>query len=215
MRKYSMFILALVMAFTVPLQVSAVDPYEKIPYVEGETSLGLQVVDSLPESLSFEVPLYVTTAAIDMESEVLAPKNYYIKNTSVNHMSEGVDIAVIKVTTTAHDTKNYWNFVQGAVEEVNDMAFTIGNMPIVVDDTQEVELDLTDSVFYNKGTGKFTKIAYNEMIIIPIAANVKATLRSELENTSAVAQFSIKYTVSLLDENDDPVGVYYEGPTID
>lgn len=187
------------------------DPYEKIPYVEGETSLGVQVVDSIPsEILQFEVPLYVTMAVIDTKESVLTPSDYGITNLS----GMDTDIAVIWVEATARSTKDYWDFV-GTEDDINDdnqMALNVGGMPIELVDGETVKLDLIDSVFYNKDEKKFIPIKVDEKRVMNLEGRVKSAVRT---NKPAVAQFSLKYTVSQLDESGDPVGVYYEGPIVE
>lgn len=200
-----------------PLQVCAtgtvVDPYANIPMVDGETSVGLQVVEnSTGETLSFEVPLYITSAIVDTEEEVLVPNNYGITNLSVDNYGKGVDMAVVAIETTAHATTGYWEFIDGVAVDDNQMYFTVGGIPITVEYDETIMLDLTDSIFYDSSTEKFQVIEYQEYLNIPILGKVKAALRtSENGEQKAVAQFSLKYTVSLLDGNQNPVGVLYEG----
>lgn len=123
-----------------PIEVSAIssekmiDPYIDIPYVDGETSLGVQVVESVPsDTLSFEVPLYVTMAVEDLNEQVILPDNYGITNLSTNHLGQGVDMAVIWVEATPRSTNDYWKFVEETPELENEMQFNIGGIPVVVD----------------------------------------------------------------------------------
>lgn len=191
---------------------TTVDPYSKIPHVEGETSVGLQVVEDVPaETLAFEVPLYITTAVVDLEEEVLVPDNYGITNLSVGRSGYGVDMAVVGLTVTAKSTNDYWSYTDGTLLDNDEMHLQVGGISITVNPDEILELDLTDSVFYDKETKKFRVINYNEYLQIPIVGKVLAGVRTESGDSKAVAQFTLKYTVSLLDESKDPVGLLYEG----
>lgn len=202
---------------------SVIDPYARIPYVDGETSLGVQVVDSTPsDTLSFEVPLYVTMAVADLDGDVIVPDEYGITNFSQDPNNTGVDIAVVWVEATSRSTNSYWNFVETLteVDDVdegeeqnidNEMVLNIGGIPVVIDGDEPTLLDLHNSVFYNNEESKYVPIAYEDRVQLDIVGKVKPSLRTADDSKTAVAQFSIKYTVSQLDESGEPVGVYYEG----
>lgn len=192
---------------------NVIDPYEKIPYVDDATSLGLQVIDSLPEAtLAFEVPLYITVAVADLEEEVIAPNNYGITNLSQDSYNEGVNMAVIWVEATPRTSKTYWKFVDTLTDQDDEMTLSIGGVPIVIEGDESVYLDLNNSVFYNKEEKMYIPIAYQERVQLDIIGKVNSSLRVDDASSTAVAQFSIKYIVSQLDESGEPVGVYYEGP---
>lgn len=204
----------------IPIQVQAttnyvIDPYEKIPYVDNETSLGVQVVDYIPhEILAFEVPLYVTCAVVDLESDVIVPTEYSIHNLS-QMGDEAIDIAVTKLTVTTRDTKTYWEFIDTEIKSENQINLSIGGVPVLLSEGESKDLDLTESIFYNKNDSKFTIIEPNQTLEIPLVGVVMTTIRDDIDDATAVAQFTVKYTISMLDQDGDPVGIYYEGPTKD
>lgn len=193
---------------------TVIDPYRGIPVVPGETSVGLQVTETLPSQLSFEVPLYITAAVVDGQSEVIVPDNYGIKNNTINSNSDEIEIAVTKVLLTAFSTKDYWTLTNYEPTLENEMQITLGGIPLIDPTEDGVLMDLTDSMFYDKETEKFNPIPYGVEWNIPIVANVLNTFRLS-ENQKAVAQFKVEYSVSLLDTNGEPIGVdiFYEGDT--
>lgn len=193
-----------------------IDPYRGIPIIDGQTSVGVQVTETLPSSLSFEVPLYITAAVVDGQTEVIVPDNYWIKNTTINSNSKEVDIAVTQVTLTSHSTKDYWSITPDTPILENEIQINIAGISLREPTKEGVLMDLRKSVFYDDSTEKFVPIPYGEMIKLKIEANVLDTFRlNDIESTVAAAQFRINYTVSLLDTSGEPIGVgaFYEGST--
>lgn len=186
---------------------SVIDPYSEIPLIDGETSVGLQVIDPLPQ-LAFEVPLYVTMAVTDTNSNVVVPNNYGITNLSTGNDGSGLDVAVVRMNVTPRSTQSYWNFITGDVGNENDMELTIGGTPVVFETGESSYLDLTNSVFYDSNVGKYIAIGFEEQIMAPVVGLVQPAVRTVKQ---AVAQFSIRYTVSQLDNSGNPVGAFYEG----
>lgn len=193
---------------------TVIDPYRDIPLVPGETSVGLQVTETLPNAISFEVPLYITAAIIDGKSDVVVPDNYGIKNTTINSNSKEIVIAVTKVMLKAHPTMGEWTLTGKTPSTDDELQINLGGIPLIDATEDGVLMDLTNSIFYNKDTEQFIPIPYGEELNIPIVANVLDTFRIS-ENQKAVAQFKIYYSVSVLDTNGEPIGldIFYEGDT--
>lgn len=192
---------------------TVIDPYKDIPVIDDKTSVGVQVTDTDPASISFEVPLFITAAIMDGQASLLVPDNYAIKNTTTNYSSQGGEIAVTQVQISRIDGSSDWTLVTDTPTQDGQMQVTIGGITMREPTQDLTYLDLTDSIFYDKNAQQFAKIQYNQVVDIPIVANVLPKIR--LRALSAVAQFRIHYTISLLDLNGDPigVGVFYEGDT--
>lgn len=189
------------------------DQYADIPYVDGETSLGVQVIEELSGyHISFEVPLYVTMAVLDLEEDVVAPNNYNIYNFSMDNTGQRfLDVAVVAITAIKHDTFDYWTFTDEEIIDDNQMNLSVGGVPIVLGNYDNSILDLSNSIFYNNNAETFQLIYYGEGLNIPIVGSVKPALRAGADET-AVAQFRLCYTVSAVIDGETPLGMLYEGP---
>ncbi|MGO5116315.1 hypothetical protein ACTQ33_15115 [Candidatus Avoscillospira sp. LCP25S3_F1] len=184
----------------------------------GQTAVGVQVTGANVDVLSYEVPLYVTLAVVDHggQTEVICPDAdaYYIENTSPTRpdgQETAVAVTEVTVSTVPGGT---WDLVEGTPDAAGELALTIGGLalPAVEAGTGTsftVEIaQSADSVFY-ADTAYVELTGSNRQLSLPIAGEAVAL---DAESKPA-AQFKLRYTVSLLDADGDPIGVFVENPT--
>lgn len=177
---------------------------------QGHTTVSImQAAEAAPANISFEVPLYVTLAVINNTTDVQAPNNYKIKNTSqqpdtkigvtqmVFEKLQGSTYNTVDTDTAATNGNN------------NDIYLTIGGlkMPALTNaGSQSVDVKGTGSVFYE--ANKYKAIAPQGEFDVTIVGKVKSAAR---QNEKAAAQFRVIYQVSPLDAQGNPLGYTYAG----
>lgn len=186
----------------------------------GETTVGVQTVDIDPARLSFTVPLYLTVAATqdaDGVPQVIAPDGYLLRNTT-GSVPDGsypeIAVSGVRVHSVPGGT---WSLAANP-EAQKEISLTIGGLPLPAlaagGGPVDAALTAAESEFYDYEAGTLKPIPGG-----PAAPGKNLTVVGALsadftpEEKRAAAQFRITYTVSLLDEGGQPVGVFYEGPT--
>lgn len=184
----------------------------------GQTAVGVQVTGANVDVLSYEVPLYVTLAVVDNggQTEVICPDAdaYYIENTSPTR-PDGQETAVAVTEVTVSSVPGgTWDLVTGTPDAAGEVALTIGDLalPAVEAGTgtsSTVEIaQSADSAFYaDQAYVKLT--GNNRQLSLPITGEAVGLG----EESKPAAQFKLRYTVSLLDADGDPIGVFVENPT--
>lgn len=230
MKKRKKLVAAVLAALVVSQSMTALaNPSDNNPKGDEHTTIGIMEATSEVGQASFEVPLYVTTAAISDKAELMCPEGYDIKNTS-----KGNDAHNIGVLSVSVERIGTWDTVEGTPNGKNEVKLTIGELvlPAVNGTTKKQTVDIrTDakgkaSVFYGRTTGKLDKVTAIEKGktlaeavngVAPTAANYKGlTIEGTVQNTTrnnkkAAAQFRVTYVVSALDDNGDPIGNTYVG----
>ncbi len=201
----------------------------------GETTVGIMEARMDPSNISYEVPLYVTVAAVKGSDELKAPSNYKITNTSKEDGNkDAYDIAVTgmsfqRVAAATWDTvsapANVNTGVEGNHTATKPVYLVIGGvaMPATKGATTEQVVDLKtkatnptyagfaatiENAFYD-ATGKYTQIAPKASLNLPIYGQVKN--EASRVDTQAAAQFKIKYTVAAVVKDGTILGNVYAG----
>lgn len=230
MKKRKKLVAAVLAALVVSQSMTALaNPSDNNPTGDEHTTIGIMEAASEVGQASFEVPLYVTTAAISGQDKLMCPEGYDIKNTSKGN--DAHDIGVLSVSVEKIGT---WDTVKTAPATNTQVKLTIGDLvlPAVDNTTTKKTVDIINdteahaSVFYGKTAGKTTKVTAIEKGktlaeaangIAPTAANYKGLdITGIVQNTTrtnkkAAAQFRVTYVVSALDDAGDPIGNTYVG----
>ena len=207
-------------------------PADNNPKGDQHTTIGIMEAEQKVGQASFEVPLYVTTAAISGETALMCPEGYDIKNTSKG--DDAHDIGVLSVTVEkTSKALGSWNIV-ATPTELTDVKLVIGDLvlPEVNSTTMKSTVDIRtntvgqNSVFYGKTADKndkVTAIPHGKTLSeaaggpevgaadykgLEITGLVAAKTRT---NKKAAAQFRVTYVVSALDTNGEPIGNTYVG----
>lgn len=210
-------------------------------------------------NLSVEVPLYLTLAVVKeptTAAQLVAPDNYYIKNTS--KAANGNDVASYSVgitgvhidslsggwtladyattptgtskTMTLNFTGNPWFYDNTQVDDgtgnMVDKGWTAAaadstfGFPVVGDgqsfsvDTFLKGTNLFSTGTANNGNNTYHPIPPAHALAIAIDGKVASgyTLDATRKGQAAVPQFRVTYTVSALDDDNQPIGQPYAGP---
>lgn len=185
----------------------------------GHSTVSVLLVESNAKNVSFEVPLYVTMAAVDGREDIITPSNYSITNTSANSVEDSeeevYDIAVVGITFTKLAGATY-STVETQGTQYHDLMFSVGGllMPAISRDLGEVSIDLDvtakDSVFFSNNDYVAIPAYGNTELHIPLIATMSDIPTFE-DNKNAVAQFKICYTVTALTTSGDPLAYVYAG----
>lgn len=234
MKKRKKLVAAMLAALVVSQSMTALaNPSDNNPKGDEHTTIGIMEATTEVGQASFEVPLYVTTAAISEKEALMCPQGYDIKNTS-----KGNDAHNIGVLSVSVERIGTWDTVKTAPTSNTEVKLTIGDLvlPAVNGTTKKQTVDIINdaeahaSVFYGKTQGKDTKVtaieknktlseaaggpAVTEATYkgLDITGTVKNVVRT---NNKAAAQFRVTYVVSALDDNGDPIGNTYVGDNKD
>lgn len=169
----------------------------------GHTTFSIVESTLDPTNVSFTVPLFVTMAVVDGSTDVKVPSNYEITNTSKGSGTgvdaiPALDIAVTAMTFEKLATSTYNTVASGG--GAKDIALSIGGLMMpALNSVGTVAVDVTSgaNAFFN-GTDKYTQIAADESINLPLVATLGAA-PEDLDNAKAVPQFKVKYVVSAVD----------------
>lgn len=230
MKKRKKLVAAVLAALVVSQSMTALaNPSDNNPKGDEHTTIGIMEATTEVGQASFEVPLYVTTAAISGQDKLMCPEGYDIKNTS-----KGKDAHAIGVLSVSVERIGTWNTVKGTPNTNNEVRLIIGDLvlPAVDNRTKKKTVDIINdteahaSVFYGKTAGKDTKVTAIEKdktlseaaggpavtdatyTGLDITGTVQNVVRT---NKKAAAQFRVTYVVSALDDNGDPIGNTYVG----
>lgn len=216
---FAAVIAALAVSQGVPVMAA---PATNSPASGQHTTIGILEAESENISnASFEVPLYITTAAVSNKAELLCPENYDIKNTG------STNIGVLSLTVAKADGST-WETVTTDPLADKKVKLTIGGLtlPEVTDAKKSATVTFLktqdDCAFYGKTTGKTNKLTAIEPSNTLSAAAAAGASTKGLEitgkvfsqkrsNIKAAAQFKVTYVVSALDNNGDPIGITYVG----
>lgn len=202
-------------------------PADNNPKGEQHTTIGILEADAPVGQASFEVPIYVTTAAIKNQANLMCPEGYDIKNTAKD--PDAHDIGVLSVTVEKVGT---WDIVSNPTKST-DVKLIIGDLvlPEVNSAKKTNTVNFLDKS-YNSGKNAFfgqqnaTKVtAIKKGQTLSEAAGgspetaadykglgISGTVAAvERTNKKAAAQFRVTYVVSALDTNGDPIGNTYVG----
>lgn len=202
-------------------------PADNNPKGEQHTTIGIIEAETAVGQASFEVPLYVTTAAISGQTNLMCPKGYDIKNTSID--PDAHDIGVLSVTV---EKIGDWDIVSNPTTQTQ-VKLTIGDLVLPEVSTANKTATVTfldgsytsgKNAFYGQTTeNKVTAIKKGETLaqtgdkIAPDSANYKGlditgtVANVTRTNKKATAQFRVTYVVSALDDQGDPIGNTYVG----
>lgn len=187
----------------------------------GKTTVGVQTVDMAPSSLSYTVPLYLTVAAaagLSGNPKVVTPEGYSLKNTTDSAPDgtyPGIVVSKVEVQGIAGGT---WS-LRSAPATGQEISLSVGGLALPDVDAgnvqfKEAAITANDNSFYDSAAGKFRQILGGpdaKALTLPVEGTLPAAFVPT--DVPAAAQFRIKYTVSLLDGEGDPVGISYEGPS--
>lgn len=191
------------------------------PTGDQHTTIGIMESTTEVGQASFEVPLYITTAAVTGKDRLICPTGYDIRNTSQTNA-----IGVVSVTVEKVDGGS-WDLVVDTPTSDKKVKLTIGELvlPAVNDghktETIQIATDTRaqNTVFYDAAkNSKLRAIPVNQTLAqaaggdvgngLSITGLIQAKDRS---NIKAAAQFRVKYVVSALDANGAAIGNIYVG----
>lgn len=193
------------------------------PGNRGKTQLKVGVSQGSPDTVSFEVPLYltmcVTKEANGIDTKVMVPtKEYYIRNRTPD-----IPLAVTGMGA-AGVAGGDWSLVETTTPGAagKELAFRIGRVSlpaIPAGDTtvREIDIKAGDSAFYNAENGTFRLIGgedttVGERTILEVTGEVADTY-SPSDQARATAQFRVMYTVSRVNVTGNVIDKEYIGPS--
>lgn len=171
-----------------------------------DTTISIFSTSSSQANMSYTIPLYVTMAVANMDTDVKVPTNYDIVNTTaVDDKGKQPSIGVTQMSFEKLSTSGY-NTVVGAPATANDIQLTIGGetMPALSTQGAADPWAPKGAVLVENGAPK--KIIGTQNLAIK--GTVTAAARSDLPTA---AQFRLKYTVSLIDASGHALGAVYAG----
>lgn len=205
------------------------NPSNNNPKNDEHTTIGIMESTTNVGQASFEVPLYVTTAAIKDQTKLVCPDGYDIKNTAGSNNGNSIGVLSVTVDRLPGAT---WNTVQDAAPTGDkDVKMTIGDLtlPTVNINIASATIDIKQSAaahtsaFYDNDKSRVrliesgktlseaaggvaeTNPAYKGLDITGVIA------AKDRANTAAVAQFRIRYVISAFDDTGNAIGSTYVG----
>lgn len=220
-----MFLAAgIIMATSIPVRAEEKKTEKEI---YGDTTLSIVQIRQNPGNVSFTVPLFVTMAVIEGETEVKVPDAYTITNTcstpgiTVNdpHVAP-FDIAVTKMTFEKLTGSSYKTVAGPEVSEMGEIMFQIGGLTMPALDqagSKEVDLRAEGSQFLEDPTpggyrnSKLKKIqAEAQHNTLSLGLKGRVSNKDMLSEQTPVAQFQVTYIISPL-IMDDTMETVYKG----
>lgn len=198
-------------------------PTEHERAANGDTTISIMQAKVDPKNVSFTVPLYVTMAVVEQDDVVKVPDNYGITNTTPPGANGAGDDQYLNIGVTAMSFEKLHGSTYETVADPGgtnpvvgntSIFLTIGGMtmpPITNTEVTTADAGVLKPVTIGGVLGTAatpTKIGRNQTLNLPLVGKVAKAARSEDE---AVAQFKVKYTISLLDSTDKPLGWVYSG----
>lgn len=198
---------------------------EPKPGTDEHTTISIVETATDLSQTSFEVPLYVTAAAVSNSDTLLCPEGYDITNSA---QVGGTNIGVVSIKVERL-TGAKWNIVKDTIDTNKDVILSIGGqkLPEVNKNTTTAKIDLLksteDTAFFDNTTSKLRKIEPQKTLSqaktnigkndpgykgLEIKGQIERTTRNE---AATAAQFKVIYTVAPLDANGDPIGKTYVG----
>lgn len=174
-----------------------------------DTTVSIMQAKINPYNVSFTVPLYMTMAVMASDTHVKVPDNYYITNTTKADGSAPADSTNIGVTDMTFEklTNSTYNTVsQTAPTGAQDIHLSIGGLVMPALSAPGTSPVTLSGVLGTAQTP--TPIKTTTPLKLDIVGDVSSTKRDEAK---AVAQFRVRYTVSLLSTAGAPLGLVYAG----
>lgn len=182
----------------------------------GQTAVGVQVTGANLDVLSYEVPLYVTLAVVEDggQTKVICPDAdaYYIENTSPNRPDGQETAMAVTEVTLSSVTGGTWSLVEtpGGAGEISLSVggLTLPELAAGAGTSSTLETAKAgESAFYTDGA--YVQLMGDQRRLpLPITGQAVA-MGTE---SKPAAQFRLSYTVSLLDTNGAPIGVFTDSP---
>lgn len=169
-------------------------------------------------NISYTVPLYVTMAVSNGQAKAAVPNTYGIINNSKKENGEAMNLGVTAIKFEKLKGGKFKTTSKAAITDPEEINLKIGEvqMPdMSAPGFKNITLNKDNGgLFWDKtatGDGHLTPIPVSTKLFqIPIDGTVQvATNRTSADGT--VAQFRVKYSVALLDNNYKPVGNQYVG----
>lgn len=174
-----------------------------------DTTVSIMQAKINPYNVSFTVPLYMTMAVMASDTHVKVPNNYYITNTTKvegNAPANSTDIGVTDMTFEKLADSTYNTVAATSPTGAQDIHLSIGGMDMPALSAAGTSPVTIGGVL---GTAQApTKIQTKTPLQLPIVGEVHSEMRNEAK---AVAQFRVRYTVSLLSTTGAPLGLVYAG----
>ena len=184
----------------------------------GKTALSLGVSQMAPETVSFEVPLFLTmcVAGSGGVNEVIVPSGYSIKNTK-----KDIPMAVTGLRVAGLGSSD-WSVVETVApgRTQKEIAMSIGgvSLPALTAGStvvQEVNLTGPGSAFYDSSSGRYKRIGEEDSEGITMPLEITAQVSggyTPIDQARPIAQFKLLYTVSCIDGLGVILDKDYEGP---
>lgn len=191
----------------------------------GKTTVRLGVATEAPKNVSFEVPLYYTAAIVANDkgettraNKVVYPTGYHITNTSLDQKK--LVVAKVEVSSVPGAT---WDLVEALdgteTAKTKKMAVSIGSLQlpaVTKESTTPVAANMKaqTSVFYKKNdqaTGGTYQVLGDRDGSGRMDLDVVFTippLYAPQGDSATIAQFKVVYSLTTLDENGKPLGLY-------
>ena len=199
---------------------------EATPGNSARTEVGIAVSSVDPETVSFEVPLYVTMA-VQADSQasgvpiINCPDNYSIINTTPPSGIDGkvpdLGVTGITVKPAPGGSWSLYSDLTGAADGEKALSLTIGGLrlPDMKAGGREAKAELTagTSVFYDSAAGAYLPLASDGMgTLLELEAVLSDKLPALNYDGQATAQFQVIYTLSPLNDSGKPLEAapYYE-----
>lgn len=174
-----------------------------------DTTVSIMQAKINPYNVSFTVPLYMTMAVMASDPNVKVPDNYYITNTTKagdNVPADSTNIGVTDMTFEKLANSTYNTVTSDTIAGDSDIHLSIGGITMPALSAPGTSPVTLGGVLGTAATP--TKIKTNIPLKLNIVGKVASSARDEAK---AVAQFRVKYTVSLLSTQGAPLGLVYAG----
>lgn len=175
--------------------------------------------------VSFEVPLYVTMAAVKGDAELKVPTGYYIKNTNAEAANNPIGVINIDVKPEG------WSIVseRTAPSADKEMQFTLGDVKFKAataggdvvnmynwDNETEKNVFLDSIASYTDLNSKTHNKVYQITDKLDLNLAGKVQQLSTRKNSNTVAAFKVVYTIAAIDPTTgQPKGATYVGDSKD
>ena len=205
------------------------NPSTNSPQGDEHTTIGIMESTKNVGQASFEVPLYVTMAAIKDQTQLMCPDGYDIKNTAGSNNGNSIGVLSVTVDRLPGAT---WDTVQDAAPTgEKEVKLTIGDLtlPAVNKNIVTATIDIKKSApahtsaFYDNvndrvrpiGSGKTLSEAAGGVVETnPTYKGLSITgviAAKDRANTAAAVQFRIRYVISAFDDAGNAIGSTYVG----
>lgn len=220
--------LAALVAAQMAMPIMAAPATNQIPAGSDQhTTIGIVEASSVSAAqASFDVPLYLVVAAVSGQGNIQAPTNYKISNKAATG-GKSIGVTKMQIENLGEYNANSlatsaWAIVDGnngspTINNQRQIALQLGSlwMPSTVDKAKNEKVAVTfgANTFFqgtddNSGKATYKPIEAGKDMDIPVNGQVQNTTRTDGKATS---QFKVTYTVSPLDDNNQPLSAIYVG----